>query len=144
MTKCDDIAIIGAGIAGTYAAWRLRHQNKRISVYEYSNRVGGRLFTVRFPDITDINVELGGMRYYPEGKFKTVDLWRNNLFEKIALYSDSDFNTILNAVPPFLTFLTRIIEFYATDIQVRGEVWLAIKPCIIHHFVDKKRLYQVS
>ncbi|XP_063438700.1 L-amino-acid oxidase-like [Mytilus trossulus] len=61
--KCDDIAIIGAGIAGTYAAWRLRHQNKRISIYEYSDRVGGRLYTVKFPDIPDINVELGGMRY---------------------------------------------------------------------------------
>ncbi|CAG2257558.1 unnamed protein product [Mytilus edulis] len=61
--KCDDIAIVGAGIAGTYAAWRLRHQNKRISIYEYSDRVGGRLYTVQFPDIQDINVELGGMRY---------------------------------------------------------------------------------
>ncbi|XP_063438702.1 aplysianin-A-like [Mytilus trossulus] len=64
LAQCDDIAIIGAGIAGTYAAWRLRHQNKRISVYEYSDRVGGRMFTVKFPDIPDINVELGGMRYY--------------------------------------------------------------------------------
>ncbi|XP_052083730.1 aplysianin-A-like [Mytilus californianus] len=61
--QCDDIAIIGAGIAGTYAAWRLRQQNKRISIYEYSNRVGGRMYTVQFPAIPDINVELGGMRY---------------------------------------------------------------------------------
>ncbi|CAC5422906.1 unnamed protein product [Mytilus coruscus] len=61
--QCDDIAIIGAGIAGTYAAWRLRQQNKRISIYEYSNRVGGRMYTVQFPEIPGINVELGGMRY---------------------------------------------------------------------------------
>ncbi|VDI70149.1 Hypothetical predicted protein [Mytilus galloprovincialis] len=66
LAQCDDIAIIGAGIAGTYAAWRLRHQNKRISIYEFSDRVGGRMFTVQFPDIPDVNVELGGMRYYRE------------------------------------------------------------------------------
>ncbi|CAG2257561.1 unnamed protein product [Mytilus edulis] len=66
LAQCDDIAIIGAGIAGTYAAWRLRHQNKRISIYEFSDRVGGRLFTVQFQDIPDVNVELGGMRYYRE------------------------------------------------------------------------------
>ncbi|CAC5422902.1 unnamed protein product [Mytilus coruscus] len=62
--QCDDIAIIGAGIAGTYAAWRLRQQNKQISIYEYSNRVGGRMYTVQFPNAPDINVELGAMRYY--------------------------------------------------------------------------------
>ncbi|CAC5422907.1 unnamed protein product [Mytilus coruscus] len=63
LNLCDDIAIIGAGIAGTHAAWRLRQQNKRISIYEYSNRVGGRMYTVQFPEILGINVELGGMRY---------------------------------------------------------------------------------
>ncbi|XP_076081370.1 L-amino-acid oxidase-like [Mytilus galloprovincialis] len=62
--QCDDIAIIGAGIAGTYAAWRLRHQNKRISIYEFSDRVGGRMYTVQFPNTPDINVELGAMRFY--------------------------------------------------------------------------------
>ncbi|XP_052085266.1 L-amino-acid oxidase-like [Mytilus californianus] len=61
---CDDIAIIGAGIAGTYASWRLRQHHKRISIYEYSNRVGGRMHTVQFPDIPDINVELGAMRFH--------------------------------------------------------------------------------
>ncbi|CAG2223696.1 IL4I1 [Mytilus edulis] len=61
--SCDDVAIIGAGIAGTYAGWRLRNLNKQITVYEYSNRVGGRCYTVKFPDIPDINVELGAMGF---------------------------------------------------------------------------------
>ncbi|XP_071145582.1 aplysianin-A-like [Mytilus edulis] len=61
--SCDDVAIIGAGIAGTYAGWRLRKLNKQITVYEYSNRVGGRCYTMKFPDIPDINVELGAMRF---------------------------------------------------------------------------------
>ncbi|CAG2184818.1 unnamed protein product [Mytilus edulis] len=61
--SCDDVAIIGAGIAGTYAGWRLRNLNKQITVYEYSNRVGGRCYTMKFPDIPHINVELGAMRF---------------------------------------------------------------------------------
>ncbi|VDI77402.1 Hypothetical predicted protein [Mytilus galloprovincialis] len=62
--SCDDVAIIGAGIAGTYAGWRLRNLNKQITVYEYSNRVGGRCYTMKFPDIPDINIELGAMRFF--------------------------------------------------------------------------------
>ena len=68
--QCDDIAIIGAGVTGSYAAWRLRHSNLKISIYEYSNRIGGRCFTVQFPDIPDVNLEMGAMRFLPACKFK--------------------------------------------------------------------------
>ena len=70
--KCDDVAIIGAGIAGTYAGWRLRNKNKRITIYEYSNRVGGRLYTTNFKSVPDINVELAAMRFLPECKISTL------------------------------------------------------------------------
>ncbi|XP_053380279.1 L-amino-acid oxidase-like [Mercenaria mercenaria] len=66
MSKCDDIAIIGAGITGSYSAWRLRKKNLKISLYEYSNRIGGRCFTVQLPGIPDVNVEMGAMRFKPE------------------------------------------------------------------------------
>jgi len=62
---CDDIAIIGGGISGTYAAWKLRGRGLSISVYEYSDRIGGRIHTMQFPGIPDINVELGAMRFVP-------------------------------------------------------------------------------
>ncbi|XP_063447763.1 aplysianin-A-like [Mytilus trossulus] len=64
--NCDDVAIVGGGIAGSYAAWRLRHTDQKITIYEYSNRIGGRLNTYHFPSAPDINVELGAMRFYPE------------------------------------------------------------------------------
>ena len=67
--QCDDIAIIGGGITGSYAAWRLRHRNLKISMYEYSNRIGGRCFTVHFPGIPDVNIEMGAMRFLPSCKF---------------------------------------------------------------------------
>ncbi|XP_045199216.2 L-amino-acid oxidase-like [Mercenaria mercenaria] len=65
MSDCDDIAIIGAGISGSYAAWRLRDKNLKIALYEYSDRIGGRCFTVQLPGIPDVNVEMGAMRFRP-------------------------------------------------------------------------------
>ncbi|XP_076086851.1 achacin-like [Mytilus galloprovincialis] len=64
--RCDDVAIIGAGIAGTYSGWRLRNLNQKITIYEYSDRVGGRCYTLQFPEIPDINVELGALRFKPK------------------------------------------------------------------------------
>ena len=67
---CDDIAIIGAGIAGTYAAWRLKDLGKKVTVYEYSDRIGGRCYTSTFSDIPDVNLEFGAMRFVPAGRLK--------------------------------------------------------------------------
>ncbi|KAH9505678.1 hypothetical protein Btru_055484 [Bulinus truncatus] len=67
--KCGrymDVAVVGAGPAGTYSAYRLRDEDLRIEVFEYSNRVGGRLYTTRLPDAPDVPVELGGMRFIPQ------------------------------------------------------------------------------
>ncbi|CAC5407339.1 unnamed protein product [Mytilus coruscus] len=64
--RCDDIAIVGAGIAGTYAGWRLRKLNQKITIYEYSDRVGGRCYTLQFPETPDINVELAAARFIPK------------------------------------------------------------------------------
>jgi len=64
--KCQDnldIAIVGAGPAGTYSAYKLRHNRKTVGVYEYSDRVGGRLFTYKLPNTQDVNLEIGGMRF---------------------------------------------------------------------------------
>ena len=57
-----DIAVVGAGIAGAYSAWRLkeRYPEKHVALFEYSNRVGGRLYSVPLPGMPNINAELGG------------------------------------------------------------------------------------
>ncbi|KAH9505682.1 hypothetical protein Btru_055493 [Bulinus truncatus] len=67
--KCDrylDVAIVGAGPAGTYSAYRLRNEDLRIEVFEYSNRVGGRYFTSSLPNVPDVPLEFGGMRFIPK------------------------------------------------------------------------------
>jgi monoamine oxidase len=62
-----DIAIIGGGVSGVYSAWRLKkhHPEKKIVVFEGSDHIGGRLLSVRPPDIRNMVAELGGMRILP-------------------------------------------------------------------------------
>jgi hypothetical protein len=74
------VAIVGGGISGLYAGWRLmtspkggsptldhlaaRHRDRRrIGLFEMSGRLGGRLHTVSLPGIPTVPAELGGMRY---------------------------------------------------------------------------------
>ncbi|WP_405680575.1 FAD-dependent oxidoreductase [Streptomyces sp. NBC_00868] len=75
-----DVAVIGAGVSGAYAAWRLlgpesegssmledlrrrRRGPLAVSLFESSGRVGGRLFSVTPPGMPHMHAELGGMRY---------------------------------------------------------------------------------
>lgn len=62
-----DIAIVGGGVSGVYSAWRLQqaHPQQKIVVFEGSAHIGGRLLSVRPPDITNMVAELGGMRILP-------------------------------------------------------------------------------
>lgn len=62
-----DIAIIGGGVSGVYSAWRLEQADpsRKIVVFEGSGRIGGRLLSVRPPDISNMVAELGGMRILP-------------------------------------------------------------------------------
>ena len=59
-----DVAIVGAGAAGTYLADRLAGERPQwsIKIVERSSRIGGRLRSVRVDGI-DKPIELGGMRY---------------------------------------------------------------------------------
>ncbi|XP_046580632.1 aplysianin-A-like [Haliotis rubra] len=60
---CLDVAVIGGGIGGAYTGWRLRDRGLSISVFEYSDRVGGRLFTTDFPAAPGTYLDFGGMRF---------------------------------------------------------------------------------
>jgi len=59
-----DLAIIGAGVAGTSIAYALGQARPdwSIALFERTNRIGGRLHSVRIEGL-DHPIELGGMRY---------------------------------------------------------------------------------
>jgi hypothetical protein len=65
-----DVAVVGGGVSGLYSAWRLRTESSgasggapNVTLFECSDRLGGRLLSVIPPGIPDTRVELGGMRY---------------------------------------------------------------------------------
>jgi monoamine oxidase len=59
-----DVAIVGAGVAGTYLGYRLirARPDWRIAIFERSDRIGGRLWSVNVGGLAH-PIELGGMRY---------------------------------------------------------------------------------
>lgn len=72
-----DTAIIGGGASGAYTAWRLQQaygKERKIALFEYSNRIGGRLYTVTLPGLPNVKAEVGGMRYIPTEHYMVADL----------------------------------------------------------------------
>lgn len=71
-----DVAIVGGGVSGAYCAWRLQHHLKegRIALFEYSDRIGGRLYTVTMPGLPHVKAEVGGMRYIPSQHIMVASL----------------------------------------------------------------------
>jgi monoamine oxidase len=95
-----DIAVVGAGVAGCYTAWRLQTLAKeqlaagslllplfdgkdrlKVALFEYSDRIGGRLWSVALNGIPEEFAEFGGMRFYKQMHI----VW--NLIEKLGLAS---------------------------------------------------------
>ena len=54
------ILVVGAGIAGLTAAYRLRQAGVRVDIIEARNRVGGRMRSLANAAGTQITAELGG------------------------------------------------------------------------------------
>lgn len=57
------IAIIGAGASGLTAAYELSKVNLDITVFEATERIGGRIYTYYFDDDKKLYGELGAMRF---------------------------------------------------------------------------------
>ena len=89
-----DVAIIGGGISGIYSAWRLANEKNdlKISLFESSERLGGRLYSVAIPGIPERISELGAMRY------RSNQLIINNLIEKMNLTSRLNLNQVLGKI----------------------------------------------
>src|SRR3989442_1777321 len=92
MDDIIDFAIVGAGVAGTYVAWRLantpiqelgalvpaRQGKPTIRIFEATPRIGGRLHT---EELRQFRAELGGMRYTPN------QILLNELVSRLPVHS---------------------------------------------------------
>lgn len=72
-----DVAVVGGGVSSAYSAWRLqqdRGASQAIGLFEYSDRIGGRLYSATMPGLPNVVAELGGMRYIPSQHLMVADL----------------------------------------------------------------------
>ena len=92
-----DVAVVGGGVSGLYAAWRLLNPGPgdshwraagdgapQVIVFEVSKRLGGRLLSPTPPGIPNLRAELGGMRFMSSqplvsGLVKLLDLAADDL-----------------------------------------------------------------
>ena len=56
-----DIIIIGGGIAGLFTAYKLSQTNKNIILFESSNKLGGKIKTIKNENIS---YEAGAARFH--------------------------------------------------------------------------------
>ncbi len=76
-----DAVVVGGGVGGAYAAWRLMTGDvspgspipqdpteRRIALVEWSDRIGGRLESLLPPGIENLRAEFGGMGYTSKDK----------------------------------------------------------------------------
>lgn len=70
--KQEQITIIGGGVSGLYAAWRLLkagHDPSKLAVLEATDRLGGRLWSLRMQPDSTLPAELGGMFFNDQQRF---------------------------------------------------------------------------
>jgi lysine 2-monooxygenase len=71
-----DVVVVGGGVAGTYAAWRMltgqvsptsplppEPADRRVALFELSDRIGGRLESLTPPGTQNLRAEFGGMGF---------------------------------------------------------------------------------
>ena len=76
-----DVVVVGGGVGGAYAAWRLMTgdvspasplpqdpSQRRVALVELSDRIGGRLESMVPPQIENLQAEFGGMGYTSNDK----------------------------------------------------------------------------
>ncbi len=67
--ETHEYVIVGAGVSGAYAFWRLSNLNRDVVLFEMSDRIGGRLLSETPTNMPNLRAELGGMRFLSSQAF---------------------------------------------------------------------------
>lgn len=114
--KPPRVAILGAGIAGLTAAWQLHKQGIRATVYEASNRAGGRMWSLNNVMGQGISSDLGA-EFVDTTHTHIIDLVKEMGLELLDLRTD-----------PFIpqTF------YLAGKIHSEDDLAKALAPYVLH------------
>jgi cyclohexanone monooxygenase len=104
-----DVIIIGAGVGGLYAIWKLRQQGLKVRAYEQGDGVGGTWYWNRYPgcrcDVESLEYsfsfspELDQEWHWPERYGTQPEILRyvNHVTDRFDLRKDIQFNTRITA-----------------------------------------------
>ncbi|WP_437652602.1 flavin monoamine oxidase family protein [Sorangium sp. So ce1182] len=100
------VAVVGGGVAGLYSAWRLAVDSEhflpnQVKVFEFGNRVGGRLETIHLDHASERRAEVGGMRFIPSWQLHVAGLVKRLELEAVPFPMGNDSNLLLLRGTPF-------------------------------------------
>ena len=107
------ISIIGAGLAGLTAAYRLQENGYNVQIFEARNRLGGRVLTAQVGEWYE---ELGGKNFMDSGDpIYTLQLLHSLGLE--PLYYETSFSSVYineSEINPFLYIFkkSKILKLY--------------------------------
>lgn len=146
------IAIVGGGIAGLTAAHYLRKAGQSATIYEASNRIGGRMYTARNLLADATTTELGGefidsshediLRLCQEFNLELLDMQASSelhLTKEILFYDDQHYNErdVILAFQPFAKRIEADIKNLPTQINYRHTRAAAIDHLTIEAYLQQ-------
>ena len=127
-----NIVIVGAGMAGLNAAYQLKKAGLSATVYEASNRAGGRIFTVQNYFGDNISTDLGGefvdgnhadlLQLTTELNLPLYDL-RTDSFQKEVMFFDNQSygeKELVIALQPFVAQLVKDIVSLPEELNYKN------------------------
>lgn len=118
----EHIAIIGAGIAGLNAAYQLQKHGIKATVYEASDHIGGRMYTIRDEFGKGLTTDIGGefvdtthsdiIQLVKELGLAFYDLREDKLTRKIFHFGGKQFNDedLKKAIKPYVVQLMKDVK----------------------------------